>query len=134
MARGLATLAGAEAGEAMRRRWIDATTSLLETAERLFADGRGGWFDASADGLLPLRARSVDDGAMPSGATAMVGALRRIAELLDSLGNTSAANRHRVRAAAAIRASSHMLVLNPLASMGQLAELGALRRAEPGLV
>ncbi len=140
MARGLAVLAGAETDEARRGRWTAAAESLLQAADERFGDGRGGWFDAPADGLLPVRARSLDDGALPSGTTAMVGAHLRLAEFLEGMGDArdpasrGRAAAHRTRAAGALRAASASFALNPLASMGLLAELARLRRAEPGAI
>jgi len=143
MARGLAALAGAESEASASERWIAEALALLDVAEARFADGGGGWYDAPADGLLPVRARSLDDGAMPSGTTAMVGAHLRLADAVDAQGARDAhgakdtavrARRHRERAAAAIRAASATLVMNPLASMGLLAEIARLRRAVPGAI
>ncbi|GAA5151832.1 thioredoxin domain-containing protein [Pseudonocardia eucalypti] len=59
-------------------RWLDAATGLLDTALDRFADpaSPGGYFDTADDAEALLhRPRDVTDGATPSGASALAGAL-----------------------------------------------------------
>jgi len=126
--------------------WMAAAKSLLDAAEARFADGRGGWFDAPADGLLFVRARSLDDGALPSGTTLMVEAHRRLAAFetgieggIDRASAAASTNENwraafaahpsAARAASAIRAAGAALTANPLGSTGLIAVIARLRRA-----
>lgn len=109
--------------------WISAAGSLLAEAERRFADGRGGWYDAPQSDLLFVRARSLADGALPSGTSLMVEAHFRLAvhETWRS-GDDSATRRSALRAhpshgraVAALRAAAPSLAANPMASTALLA-------------
>jgi len=114
--------------------WIAAARSLLAAAEQRFANDRGGWFDAPSSTLLPIRAQSLDDGALPSGTTLMIEAHRRLA-VLESQGAGTSAPRalsehpSMQRATQAIHAASASLVASPLASTAMLTVMLRVRRA-----
>jgi len=117
--------------------WIAAAKSLLAEAEIRFADERGGWFDAAASELLFVRARSLDDGALPSGTSRMIEAHWRLAEHETwSVGENAASRRKALlahpsieRIDAALRSCASTLLSNPLASTSMLATISKLARA-----
>ncbi len=62
--------------------WGARAKALIEQAEALFGDGRGGWWDTRADQAdLFVRARTTYDGAVPSGVSFMLHAQIDLAEL-----------------------------------------------------
>ncbi len=125
-AEGLLALAGALAtfGDAAEgAKFADAAAAIAEVAERRFGDSGGGWFDSEAERSdLFVRVRRIDDGAVPSGA----GTMARVAL---ALHRRDGDDRWLDRAAAAISATSAVIVSNPIgAALSTLAvaELAAI--------
>ncbi len=87
--------------------WLAAAGDLLETALTHFADGRGGFFDASDDAeQLFTRPRSAADNAEPSGQAALSGALLTHSALTGSSANREAAE-------AAVEAAAGLATQDP---------------------
>ncbi len=101
---GLIRLAGATHDDHWRRQGVD----LLEAADGIFGDGRGGFYENEAGRSdLFCRARAVHDGAVPSGTSLM------IASMLEVADQTGDATYHH-RAEAAIRSVGSAICTFPL--------------------
>jgi len=88
-------------------RWLTAAGQLLEVALTRFADGDGGFFDTADDAeALFSRPRDASDNAVPSGQSALAGALLSYAALTGS-------TRHRDAAEAALAAAGELAVREP---------------------
>ncbi|HVV77105.1 MAG TPA: thioredoxin domain-containing protein [Mycobacteriales bacterium] len=76
------------------RHWLDVATGLLDTALARFGDGDGGFYDTADDAeRLVRRPRDPTDGATPSGASAIAGALLTSAALTGNTEHRDAAER-----------------------------------------
>ncbi|HWA65195.1 MAG TPA: thioredoxin domain-containing protein [Mycobacteriales bacterium] len=74
--------------------WLSLATDLLDVALIRFADAAGGFFDSADDAeQLVRRPRDPTDGATPSGASALAGALLASAALTGSSAHREAAER-----------------------------------------
>jgi hypothetical protein len=74
--------------------WVERAGALLETALGHFADGSGGFFDTPDDGeRLVRRPQDPTDGAVPSGQSAVAGALLTFAAYTGSERHRQAAER-----------------------------------------
>jgi uncharacterized protein YyaL (SSP411 family) len=62
--------------------WLEAARALTERMVQEFSDAAGGFYD-SAPGALPVRARDLFDGAVPSGTAAACELLLRIADVFE---------------------------------------------------
>jgi uncharacterized protein YyaL (SSP411 family) len=63
-------------------RYLGETLELAEEMEKLFSDGQGGYFDTGADAeKVLIRGRSLQDGAVPSGASVAAWNLLRLGRL-----------------------------------------------------
>lgn len=88
--------------------YLRAATDLLASAESRFADGEGGYFDTLADQPdLFVRARTVYDGAVPSGVGVLI-------HCLIDLGRLTGETAYTDRAARALRAISGFVATTPL--------------------
>ncbi len=94
--------------------WLTAAVELMDRAERLFGDGRGGCFD-TADGRddLFVRARTTHDGATPSASGVM---LRNMLELHALTGDGAWLD----RAAASLAAVSGAVDAAPVGTLNPL--------------
>ena len=93
-----------------RARCLELAQKLLHLAEDRFGDGRGGFFDTTADRCdLFVRARSTYDGAMPSAISVMV---NNLVDLFELTGEPAWAE----RAAAAIASVSTAIAESPIAT------------------
>lgn len=73
-------------------RWLTLAEDLLGTARRRFGDGEGGYFDTADDAApLVIRPRDPTDGATPSGASALAGAMLTCSALTGDGGLREAA-------------------------------------------
>jgi hypothetical protein len=104
--------------------WCDEAGQLLRAAESRFLDhGSGAWFDAPAAGTdLFVRPHSMDDGAVPSGTSAM---LRVQAELATACGDPGIAD----RAERALRAVARTVREMPVAASGTVLAARRVRAA-----
>ena len=105
-------------------RWRDEARSLVAMAEARFLDpATGAWFDTRADAAdLFVRVRSTDDGAMPSGTSAILRATAAIAA-----GGRDAAML--ARAGRALQAIEPALREQPVSASGSVLAARALRDA-----
>ena len=106
---------------ASAKRLLDSAASLAEIAAARFGDPHGGWFDTEAGQAdLFVRARRLDDGAVPSGAGTMI-----LVEL--ELARRTGDAMHLDRAAAAIERGASAIAANPVGAA--LATIGIARLA-----
>ncbi len=98
------------------RRMLEAAARLSEVAATRFGDPAGGWFDTEAgQSDLFVRAKRIDDGAVPSGAGTMI-----LVEL--ELAERTSRRDHLDRAVAAIARSAAAIAGNPVgAALGTIA-------------
>jgi uncharacterized protein YyaL (SSP411 family) len=83
-------------------RWLDAASTLLDTALDRFGDGAGGFFDVADDAeRLVSRPKDATDAAEPAGQSALAGALCTYAALTGS-------PRHRAAAETAVAAAGSL--------------------------
>ena len=102
--------------------WQDAASEVLQTIERDFGDGVGGFFDTRADQTdLFVRTRSVHDGAIPS-------AVGVLALVLAQRGGDDAASAE--RAARTLHAVSGSIDENPLGATNSLRALMLVLRLD----
>ena len=95
-------------------KYFTAARQLMAKAESLFGDGSGGFFDTRADQAdLFVRARSVHDGAMPSGASVMV---NNYVDLARITGEAS----YRTKAAGVLALMSGAIAAHPLGAANAL--------------
>jgi uncharacterized protein YyaL (SSP411 family) len=99
------------------QRFLEPARRILESAERRFGDPAGGWFDTEADRPdLFLRARTLDDGAVPSGTGTMLLALIDLAEIAGERAPLERAAKAIRRLAGAVAASPVSASLSAIAA------------------
>ncbi|QLL06456.1 thioredoxin domain-containing protein [Mycobacterium vicinigordonae] len=108
-------------------RWLDAATSLLDTAVEHFGGSQGRWFDTADDAeQLLLRPADPLDGATPSGASAVAEALLAAAHLVPERAEpylrlaAETLQTHSVLLARAPRSAGHWLAISEAAVRGPL--------------